>query len=169
MAGEIDIRFNDWPHPVNNANTTWGYDNITSPANTHIREGWRMPNSVVSDLNIEQDVPQGIHATPNGKVQIDWLTASTDVANAVKFFVKLSDVVKNTDPVNPSTFDLDTSVTDVSNGAGILNTCEVSITGASLTAGRGLTGVIRRDAGDVGDTLGADVIVVKVRFVADKA
>ena len=168
-AGEIKIRMDDSPHRVNNANCVWSH--LTLSNNVHMSGGWLMRNAEVADLNIDLPVPipTNINATPNGKIRICWLTSSSDTSNAVKFFCGISDVVENSDSVDPSAFDMaiSTNVTDTSGGAGILNTVDVTVSGPTLSAGRHLIGLIRRDSTDAGDTLAADVYVTRVLFVAD--
>jgi len=164
MADEIEIRMDEYGHQANNANCVWSQANI-SP-NTHMASGWLMRSSETADLNIALPVPipTTINGTPAGKLVVQWITSSSDTSTTVTFNCYLSDIQINTDVVNPTTFDqANASLADTSNGAAILNEAVLNISGPSLTAGRGLRGIVRR----VGSVF--DVYVTGVFFRADKA
>lgn len=167
MASEaIQQPFELWPTPTTNGSRAV----FTFTNTSHYCEGWYCPNAeaVVYDGRLVEPIRGDINGTPNGKLRIFWLTNDTNTTNAVKFTVSLSDVAFNTDVVAPAAHDQASStVTDVSNGYSVENSCDVTISGPSLTAGRGLVLRVMRDPGDASDTLAADVMITRVLMVAD--
>jgi hypothetical protein len=170
MAGEIEIPLALWPHRQSNQNAVW--DVLTATNNNHQISGFRLRDGEIADLDakLTRPIPSNIHATPNGKVKIRWATSSTST-NSAKFFVKAIDIQYNTTSADPATWDDELTVIDANNGAVIENECEVSLAASTLTSGRGLRLLIRRDAtsGETQDTLAADIWVTDALFVADQA
>src|SRR5574341_69350 len=165
MADEIDTPFDVYPQQQNNANSLWAQANI-SP-NTHMAAGWLMQSTVTSDLNVSRStpIPTYINGTPNGKLKIRWVTASTDTTTSRTFTVMLKSIAPNSTLVNIKTFDIDTTVNDTNNGAGVENEVELALPSGSLTqtSRRGIRGVIRV----VGSTY--DLYITLIRYTADKA
>ena len=165
MASEIEIPFDVYPQQNNNANALWAQANIAP--NDHMAAGWLMQSTVTADLNVSlaTPIPTFIHATPNGRLKIRWVTSSSDTATSRTFTVKLESINPNSTVVNVATFDIDTTVVDTSNGAGVENEVELALASGSLTqtAGRGIRGVIRV----VGATY--DLYITSIRYTADKA
>jgi hypothetical protein len=82
--------------------------------------------------------------------------------------VYCSDIAYNTDSVDISSWDDSLTVVDANTGQYIENECEVSISSATLSSGRGLRVLIKRDSTDGSDNLAADVILTEALFVADQ-
>jgi hypothetical protein len=170
MSAEIKVRCGLWCDRNNNANANWGQ--MPSSDSKHNPQGFRLSYTAAVNVHGEalEEVPDTVAGTPNGKVRIQWLTESSDVSNAVKFQVRVKSLTKNTSPIAFTSWDDTLSITDVSNGAGYLNECEVSIATASLAAGQEIILLITRDKpGDAADQLAADVWLRKAVLVADKA
>jgi len=167
MAEEIQIPLQLWPQRTNNANATW--DQLTQTNNNHQAAGWRFKDGDTADINgkIAQPIPSDINGTPAGKIRIHWVCGAA-TANDCKWFVYCSDIAYNTDSTDPSTWDDSLTVVDTNSGQYVENECEVSIATASLTAGKGLRVLIRRNTGDGQDTLSEDVILTDALFIADK-
>lgn len=177
MAAEIRVPFQMDPHRSVNAKCV--REHLSLSNNIYRVPVFFFKTGETARLNITLPViPPEIHATtPNAKCRIKWGTTLSDTTNAVKWFVKLYSVVWDDAAytLDPSSGDfsgangLDTSVTDVSLGAGKPNQCEVTIGNALAVAGRALIGIVERNDGDAGDTLSGSVGIVRVEFIADKA
>jgi hypothetical protein len=170
MADEIVIPLVLWNHRVNNANASW--DQLTATTNAHMAAGIRCKDAETTDINwrLAYKIPADINGTPAATINIRWVTASADVANNVKFFVKCIDVTYNTTSVDPAVWDDELTVLDASNGAYVENSCYVDLTAAtSVTSGKEIRGIIRREATDAQDLLGADVLITSAALIADKA
>lgn len=169
MAEEIKIELQVDAHRINNANAVWDHLSLTN--NKFVPSGWRLRDTEHAELLLRLPViPSDIHTTtPNAKARIKWVTASTDVASAIKLFLRMSDVLPDTDTYDPAAWDMDVNATDTSGAAGRANSLDIAISGPSLAAGRELIGVLARNAGDASDVLAADIIITGVLFVADKA
>lgn len=170
MAGEIQIPLHLWPQRQNNANACW--DQLTQASMAHMVGGWRLRDGEIADLNakLSRPIPADINGTPNGKIRMHWVTSSATTDN-VKLQVKAIDIQYNVTSADPSSWDDSTSVIDANNGAYIENECEVSLSTATLTSGRGLRLLIRRDATgtETQDTLASDIILTDALFIADQA
>jgi hypothetical protein len=170
MAEEIQIPIMLSAHRVNNANAAW--DHLTLTNNTRMEAGWRCRDDEIADINgrLTRPIPSNINGTPAGKVRLHWVTASSSTNNC-KWFVYLVDGAYNTDTVDPAAWDDSLTVIDANNGAGIPNECDVTISSATLTSGRGVWLLFRRDAtvGESQDTLAADVLLTDALLIADEA
>ncbi len=168
MAGEISIPFVMKANRTNNANASW--DTITLTNNNIEVSGYRLPDTLQSDLSLfmARPVPTNINGTPAGKVKVYWVTASAD-ANDVKFFIYASDYAVNSGSVDISSYDDSLTVTDTNNGAGVVNEAEVSLSSTTQTSGKWIEVLLRRNAADAADTLAADIVVQAVLYVADEA
>ncbi len=163
MSEKILIPFDLYPQEYNNANCVWSQLNI-SP-NTHSPGGWLFRNGETADLNgsLAVPIPGFVNATPAGKLRIRWVTSSSDTSTTVTFTVKLESISPNSTVVNVSTFDVDTTVNDTNNGAGVENEAELALSGITLSSGRGVRLLLRR----AGTTF--DVLVTSVYLVCDEA
>lgn len=170
MAEEIQIPLLLWSHRTNNTNCTW--DQLTQSNNNHQASGWRFRDNEIADLNgkLSRPIPSNINGTPAGKIRIHWVT-STATASNVEWHVYVIDVQYNTTSVDPSSWDDTLTVIDANNGAYIENECDVSIATSTLTSGRCVRVLIRRDAtaGNTDDTLASDCILTDAIFIADQA
>ena len=170
MAEEIQIPLRLWPQRTNNANAAW--DQLTQTNNNHQAAGWRCRDAEIADINaaLSRPIPADIHGTPAGKIRLHWLTDSAS-GNNCKWFVFCSDIAYNVTSVDPASWDDSISVIDANNGQYIENECDVSIATSTLTSGRGLRLLIRRNAtaGETQDTLAADVLLTEAIFIANKA
>lgn len=167
MADEIQIPLKLYPHRTNNANATW--DQLTQTTNLHQAGGWRFRNGEIADINgkLSRPIPSNINVVPAGEIRVHWVT-DTATANDVKFFIYVIDIAYNTTSVDPAAWDDSLTVVDANSGQYIENECSVSIVTATLTSGRGLRMLMRRDSTDPADTLAADVIVTDVLLIADQ-
>lgn len=168
MAEELRRACKIYLHRVNNVNAAW--TQMTAATNAHMAGGFLMPNAATADCNwcLVQPVPAGVKTPPAGKIKIRWVTTSADTTNTVRFAVKCLDIIYNTTSVDGA-FDDDLSVVAASAGQYIENECEVSLSSTSVVAGRGIRGLLERDPAHASDTLGADIWVTEMEFVADQA
>lgn len=168
MAGEIEIELQLYNHRVNNANACW--DQLTQTTNNHMPCGIRCKDAEITDINFvtTRRVPSNVDGTPNAAIYIHWGTASTDTSSNCKWFVKVFDLTMNSTSMDAA-YDDELTVLDPSNGQYWENETSVSLSSTSVTSGKILRGVIRRDATDAQDTLGADVILTRAFLVADQA
>lgn len=169
MAEEIQIPLKIFPQRTNNANCSW--DQLTQSNNDHQPGGWRMKDAEIAEVNacLSRPIPSSINGTPAGKVRLHWVT-DTATGNNVEWHVYLSDVIYNTDTVDPGSWNDSLTVIDANNGQYIANECDVTISTATLSSGRGLVVNIKRDAsaGNGDDTLAADVLLLDAIFIADE-
>jgi len=168
MSEEIRTEFRVSPHRTVNSNAT--FDHITLTNNLVNPFGVRFRNGEIADLILWLPIiPPEIHATtPNGKIRVLWTTSSSDVVNAVKFFLDVK-VVASGGTVDPAAWDFSTTTTDTSDGAGLLSLRTIDLTALALPAGNSIIARLRRDSGDAADLLGSDVLILGALFVADKA
>lgn len=143
------------------------WDHLVLTNNLFMPMGWRFRDGEVGDLLLRLPaIPKEIHATtPNAKLRIKWVTASTDVATAIALALKVSDRIPG-ETYDPSTFDFDTTATDTSAGAGLVNEVDIALStggGLNLSGGRELIAFLRRNSG-----LAADILITSVLFIADK-
>lgn len=177
MAAEIRIPFEEFAHPITNNRARRKLFRLTN--NIVMPPAWVCRASEHAGIIIYLPIipPEIKASTPAGKLRIKWVTALTDTTNAAKFFCKLrvvnpDDAASSYDPSGADfTAHLDSSVTDISKGAGDPNECELAIPDAMLASvqGKELIGLITRNDSDAGDTLAGEIGIVKTYFVADKA
>lgn len=170
MAGEIVIPLKLWLERDRNPNASW--DHFHGANDKHALAGWRFDDNVHAEINwcLSRPLPADINATPNGKIRVHWGTTSTDTTSLLQWLCDMLDILYNTTVADPAAWDDQLSVQDASNGAVVENECEMSIVTATLTAGRGARGVIRRNAliGNTNDTLAATAWLTEAFLVADK-
>lgn len=169
MAEELKITMSAWPDRVTNANAV--FTHVAGSNAIHKPKGWLMSYQEACDLQIDGVIPvqTNVAGSPNAKLRIQWITASTDTTSTVRFIVGLFDAQPDTTSLDPSSFDDSVNADDVSNGAYVLNEIDATISTTSIVSGRDIRGRIRRDAvGEATDTLAADVYIVGIFLVADK-
>ncbi len=170
MAGEIVIPLKLWLERDRNPNGTW--DHFHGANDKHSLSGWLFPNDLTTEINwcLSRPIPSNINVTPAGKIYFHWGTTSADTTSLVQWLCNLIDVQYNTTVADPSAWDDSLAVQDASNGVAVENECSVAIVTATLTSGRGVRGVIQRDAtaGHGDDTLEASVWLTEAFLVADQ-
>jgi hypothetical protein len=165
MADEIKIPLMLEPDPLTNSNGSRDY--FTGGNNNPIW-GWRFDNGVVTDYVFKavEPIPATISGAPEGTIRLSWFTTSTDVANSCEFRGFASDSTANSTSWNLATFDDDDiAQTDVSNGALVENTLEITLSSVTQTVDRLIFGKLRRLG--TTDSLSADVLVAQAWYVAD--
>lgn len=169
MADEIVIPLRLWNHRVNNNNAS--FDNLTATTNGHMVAGFRFKNAEAAEVNwcLAYPIPSDINGTPAATIEVCWVTADAGTTDNCKWFVNVFDVAYNTTSTDPAAFDDALTVLDASNGQYKENKCEVTLSATAVTSGLMLRGTIKRDATDVQDVLGADVILTGAFLVANKA
>lgn len=167
MAEEIQVPIRLYPQRTNNANACW--DQLTQSTDAHQPAGFRFRNTEIAEVNgdLTRPIPSSVNGTPAGKVRLSWVSASADTDNC-KWFVYVKDIAYDTDTTDPASWDDSLTVVDASNGQYVENQCDVSISTATLSSGRNVRFLIKRDSTDGSDTLAADVILTGAIFVADE-
>lgn len=174
MSDEILDSFREDPHLGVGDSAPW----LSSATSNDIYRpsGWTFRSGETARICLAlARIDPEISATPGAELLIEWFTALSDVTNAVKFYVKLFSFTPGgaSAKLNPSSADftaaLDTSVSQVSQGANLLNVASVTIPNGLCVARNKLIGIIERNDSDVADTISGEVKIMDVLFQANKA
>jgi hypothetical protein len=167
MASEgIDDPCRFWPHPSIDAKAYAGF--LTATNNQFRPYGLVLPDNQDSRIcgRTTRSIPSNLHGTPNAKLRIMWKSTATTGTARFAYDIQVStEEVTSEDPTLPLA--ITGTATDAITGANQKQKADITLTGVS--AGKHLLFVIRRrDLADP-DTVGADILIEDIRFVADTA
>lgn len=165
MANEIKIPCEFWPHPTRDANAYM--DTLALTNNEFVDFGAILPDTVLSRICFKASEPLPTNYASAPKLRISWKTASTDTTSAWQAGYEIDAFTPDTDTEDPTSWGLDSTATDISAGAGKVNTLEIDISSLTEAAGDVIKGTISRDAQvtNASDTLASSVQIVALHII----